>query len=131
MFVYLIHFDRPLSHARHYLGVCRSIHRRLDRHARGHGSRIMRALTAEAIGWRLARLWVISPDEAEDRQDITLAHEVERHLKSAHQHSRVCPICSPDKPTPKWMPKWLLDYPLDILEGLTHVRSTSKSDMEA
>jgi hypothetical protein len=38
--VYLLHFDRPYKHARHYLGWTANLQARLDSHRAGHGARI-------------------------------------------------------------------------------------------
>jgi hypothetical protein len=38
--VYLIHLDRPLAHARHYLGSTDDLERRLHEHEQGNGSKM-------------------------------------------------------------------------------------------
>lgn len=80
--VYLIHFDRPLHHARHYLGCTSgSLEERLERHATGRGARLMQVVQQAGIPWRLARTW------AGDRA-------LERRLKAfKNAPSRLCPIC--------------------------------------
>ncbi len=82
--LYLLHFDRPLAHARHYLGwsaTIRSLHRRVDHHAAGtSGARLIDAIKKAGIGFTLARIW---PDGT--RQD-------ERRMKQ-RGHARMCPIC--------------------------------------
>jgi hypothetical protein len=44
---YLLHFDRPLAHARHYVGIAQggNPHRRLAEHLAGHGSPPVRAVS--------------------------------------------------------------------------------------
>lgn len=77
--VYLIHFDRPYAHAKHYLGFTTDLPGRLDAHAKGQGARLMEVIRDAGITWRLARTW------QGDRHR-------ERQLKQ-RGHSRYCPIC--------------------------------------
>lgn len=55
MTVYLLHFDRSLARARHYLGFAEDLEARLERHRRGDGARLMEVIAAEGIGFTLAR----------------------------------------------------------------------------
>ena len=79
--VYLIHFDTPLHHARHYLGWCNEggLERRLARHRAGNGSKLMRAIKEHGITWKVVRTW------EGDRN-------LERKLHNIHG-SRLCPVC--------------------------------------
>lgn len=79
--VYLIHFDRPYKHARHYLGWALDIDARLAAHRGGSGARLMSVVKAEGIGWVLARTW-----HGVDRN-------FERRLKNRGGASRICPVC--------------------------------------
>jgi predicted GIY-YIG superfamily endonuclease len=79
--VYLLHFDRPYKHARHYLGWADDLDARLARHRRGHGARLVAVITAAGIGWQLARTW---PGDG---------RVLERLLKNQHNAPRLCPIC--------------------------------------
>lgn len=79
--LYLLHFERPLHHARHYLGFCSSyegLESRLDYHARGQGSPLLRAV---GRGWKVARLWKGTRDD-------------ERRLKNRKEAPSLCPVCS-------------------------------------
>jgi len=78
--VYLLHFDRPYRHARHYLGVTTDLNARLAQHAAGRGARLMEVITAAGIGFTLARTWHGS-------------RSLERQLKNRHNSVRLCPIC--------------------------------------
>ena len=78
--VYLIHFDRPYRHARHYTGWTRDLVARLSEHAAGHGARLMAVITEAGISWQLARTW-------------SAGRAFERRLKNRHGASRYCPIC--------------------------------------
>jgi len=85
--VYLLHFDRPYKHARHYLGWAENLNARLAVHGTKHGARLLAVLRAEGIGWQLARTW------PGDRNR-------ERQIKTQGGASRVCPLCgiTPRKP---------------------------------
>lgn len=78
---YLIHFDTPLAHARHYLGWTTNLPMRLEAHAKGNGSRIMEVINERGIGWQLARVW---PG----------GRALERQLKRQKNSPRLCPICN-------------------------------------
>lgn len=80
--VYLIHFDTPLCHARHYIGYAGNIESRLALHRAGGGARILAVCNERAIPWRLVRTW------AGTRQ-------TERALKRQKHAPRLCPVCNP------------------------------------
>ena len=80
---YLLHFDRPFAHARHYLGFVETLDKldaRLDLHRRGLGSVLVRHAVRAGITFELARIW---PDA--DRHQ-------ERRMKN-RGHACRCPIC--------------------------------------
>ncbi len=52
--VYLLHFQRPYRHARHYLGWASDLPARLAEHAAGRGARLLAVIQAAGIGWTLA-----------------------------------------------------------------------------
>ena len=80
--VYLIHFEIPFKHAYHYIGYSSNIERRLEKHKKGEGSRLIKAVTEAGINWQLARVW-----ENETR-------DFERKLhKQKNSRKRLCPIC--------------------------------------
>ena len=82
MAVYLLHFDRKLHHAGHYLGwTPAEVWRRLELHHNGQGARLVSVIRAAGIDFRLARTW---PEG--DRA-------LERKLKRRHNGRRLCPIC--------------------------------------
>jgi predicted GIY-YIG superfamily endonuclease len=78
--VYLIHFDRPYKHARHYIGWASDLDARLTEHAAGRGARLLAVVKAAGIGWTLARTW-------------TGSRVRERQLKNQGGASRRCPAC--------------------------------------
>jgi hypothetical protein len=82
--VYLLHFDRPFSHARHYLGwaAAGNLAARLAYHQAGTGANLLRHVAKAGISWSLARTW--PGDRTRERQ-----------LKSRGA-SRRCPMCHPE-----------------------------------
>jgi predicted GIY-YIG superfamily endonuclease len=85
--VYLLHFDQPYRHARHYIGWTLDLAARLAEHARGQGARLLAVVRDAGIGWRLARTW-----------PGTRARE--RQLKRQGGASRRCPCCGVRPRTP-------------------------------
>ena len=81
--VYLLHFDRPLAHARHYIGWSDDINARIECHRLGGcaSSSLMRAVKEAGIGFVVARVW---PDA--DRN-------FERRLKKQKNGCKLCPVC--------------------------------------
>ena len=47
--VYLIHFDEPFQHARHYLGYTKNLDTRLAAHRAGSGARLMKVISEQGI----------------------------------------------------------------------------------
>jgi anti-sigma regulatory factor (Ser/Thr protein kinase)/predicted GIY-YIG superfamily endonuclease len=84
--IYLLHFDRPYKHAKHYLGWARDLNARLSEHEHGTGARLLQVAKAAGIGWTVARTW--DGDRYRERQ-----------LKKQGGRSRMCPACK--HPTPK------------------------------
>jgi predicted GIY-YIG superfamily endonuclease len=84
--VYLIHFEEPFHHARHYIGFCEeNLDQRMECHRRGDGAKLMRAVSKAGIPWKVVRTW---PDG--DRN-------FERKLKNRHKSQDFCPICKEAK----------------------------------
>lgn len=79
--IYLIHFDEPYRHAKHYLGWTRDLEARLELHRNGRGARLMSIVSGAGIGWIVARTW-----ERQTRVE-------ERRLKNRGGSARHCPIC--------------------------------------
>lgn len=58
--VYLIHFDRPLGHARHYIGYAATpatLERRIAHHKAGTGARLLKVAADAGIDFHIARVW--------------------------------------------------------------------------
>ncbi len=92
--VYLLHFDRPYRHARHYCGWTSNLTARLAEHAVGRGARLLAVITDAGIGWTLARTW-----------PGTRARE--RQIKRQGGLSRCCPACGvTPRPEPEPEDPW-------------------------
>jgi hypothetical protein len=80
--VYLLHFDEPYRHARHYTGwTADDVLDRLTRHSQGHGARLMQVVRDAGIGFTLVRV-------REGTRDT------ERAIKQAGGAVRYCPACT-------------------------------------
>jgi len=78
--IYLLHFERPFGHAKHYLGWAAHLDARLAHHTAGTGANLLAHVAAAGIGWNLARTWAGTRDR-------------ERQLKNQGGASRLCPLC--------------------------------------
>ena len=87
MKVYLIHFDRPLHHAMHYIGKAKYLGKRMQHHQNGSGARILQVCNERGIGYKIVRYWQV-PDNK--------ASIFERRLKNQKKSSKLCPVCNPD-----------------------------------
>jgi hypothetical protein len=89
--VYLLHFDPPYRHAKHYIGYSASsgfLKARLAAHERGQGARLLEVVHEAGIGWQLARTWPGTPAR-------------ERQIKRQGGASRCCPMCGVTPRTPR------------------------------
>lgn len=82
---YLVHFNTPYKHARHYLGSTGCLDARLDRHRAGNGARLLEVVSQAGITWQLARLWRVSTWQE--------SRDLERELKRWHGSGQFCPVC--------------------------------------
>lgn len=85
---YLLHFERPLHHAQHYLGTTLRLGLRLTLHQIGRGARLPAAFREHQIGFELARTWRGYRDK-------------ERQLKARKNGRELCPICNPHALKPR------------------------------
>ncbi|MGH6655014.1 MAG: hypothetical protein ACRDVE_07380 [Actinocrinis sp.] len=92
--VYLLHFDTPFGHARHYTGWSADLPARLAEHEAGRGARLTEVVAQAGIRWTLTRTWP------------GVTRQVERRLKNQGGASRRCPACGahpkPAPPSPHW-----------------------------
>ena len=80
--VYMVHFDTPYKHARHYTGWTTDLNSRLEAHREGRGARLMEVIKDAGITWRLVRTWPGTRDR-------------ERAIKNRHEAPKLCPECTP------------------------------------
>lgn len=84
--IYMLHFEPKLKHAQHYVGITKRhrLERRLEEHARGSGSAIVRAAVNAGC-----RLFLVKTFAAEGFED-------ERAFKRKTNNRATCPICAGD-----------------------------------
>jgi predicted GIY-YIG superfamily endonuclease len=80
--IYLVHLDKPLHHAKHYLGWCESfgLENRLHEHRTGQGSKLLRAVNEAGIGYQVVKTWRGTRSK-------------ERQMKRWKCTPRLCPVC--------------------------------------
>jgi hypothetical protein len=84
--VYLLHFDPPYRHMKHYIGATeRRVVERLGEHRMGIGGRTTRLAVEAGCKLELARIWENVP------------WSFERELKGRGA-KELCPICNPRPP---------------------------------
>lgn len=92
---YLLHFDGPFGHARHYLGWSENdVLGRINYHLKGRGCRLVNAAVNAGTDIYLVRLW-----KGATRND-------ERRLKR-RASTRYCPVCSDPMMNDGFGPRWL------------------------
>jgi len=106
-YIYVYHFDEPLSHAQHYVGSTVSPLARAARHAEGHGARITQVLSELAKTWRIAAVYSLK-----ENCPLTL-REVELLAKARHNGGHFCPICTGG--TVDHPPTWTQQVPIPQL----------------
>lgn len=80
--VFVLHFDSPYQHARHYVGWTDLVlEDRLKQLAAGHATPLLAAVVKAGIGWRVSRTW----EKVTRKKELT--------LKRTGSASRFCPIC--------------------------------------
>lgn len=83
MCVYLIHFDQPYKHARHYIGYADQLEQRIKHHKHGTGARLLQIVNQAGITWQVTRTWQGA------------SRSFERKLKNNKHSARLCPVCNP------------------------------------
>ncbi len=80
---YLIHFDEPIgkSHAQHYLGFAKDLHKRIAQHRTDRGASLVRSANARGISWHVVRVWRNADADAE----VALKLMIPKNL---------CPYCN-------------------------------------
>lgn len=85
--VYVIHFCRAFSHARHYTGYALDVARRIQEHRHCPTAKLMIAIRGAAIDFVVSHVWY-----GEKRT-------FERSLKRRHNAAAYCPICQQERKT--------------------------------
>ncbi len=81
--IYLIHFEPPYKHARHYIGETENgVEQRLAEHRAGHGARLTQVAVGAGCQLLLVRTWQGGRTQ-------------ERRLKNQKNTPRLCPLCNP------------------------------------
>lgn len=80
---YLLHFDPPYKHAKHYLGYAEHLDARIAHHRAGSGANLTKYASKAGSNLILARTW------------NNASRALERKLKTSKHHSRLCPLCNP------------------------------------
>jgi len=84
--VYVIHFNQPYRHAKHYTGIAKNIKSRMREHASGNGARLLQVLKENNIGFKYSII--------KEFPDFSSAHTYEKYLKTKiKKPQRYCPIC--------------------------------------
>lgn len=75
MFVYLLHFDEPVSGRRHYMGSVNEnrLHERLREHQTSNGANLTKRAVQANVGFTLAGLWQVK-DRSEERKRKRRGH---------------------------------------------------------
>lgn len=91
MSVYVLHFEPPYRHARHYVGFTpRTAEARLEDHVHGRGSPLVKAAADAGSEIKIAQVW-----EGASRT-------FERHVKNRADVPRWCPCCNRhERPMPQ------------------------------
>src|SRR5262249_10859505 len=82
--VYLLHFNIPYKHARHYIGYTTNLDRRIADHLCGMGARLIEVITSAEVEWRCVRTW-------------RGGRKLERRLKNSKHAALLCPVCSGER----------------------------------
>lgn len=84
--LYVLHFDKPYKHARHYTGIALDVEKRIHEHETGQGARLMQVLKENNIGFKCS---VIG-----EFPGFSEAHAEEKRLKTkVKKPDAYCPIC--------------------------------------
>lgn len=78
--IYLLHFDSPFGHARHYTGWAKDLEARIAEHRAGRGSNLIKHVLAAGIDFVLATT-------------LTGDRNRERQLKNRGGAAKWCPVC--------------------------------------
>lgn len=117
--LYLLHFEKPLHHAQHYVGATSNLRRRLILHAHDKGAKIIKKINSLNIKWELARVW-----KTEHFDGIFWEESLMKKMKNG---SLYCPICY--KHNPRLFNK-MDEYPLSFLNFPIYSEELKKCSMK-
>ena len=84
--LYVIHFDKPYKHAKHYTGIAIDVVKSMKEHRGGYGAKLMRVLKENNIGFKYNIIG--------EYPTFSLAKAEEKRLKTkVKQPKNYCPIC--------------------------------------
>ena len=88
--LYVIHFDKPYKHAKHYTGIAIDVDKRIKEHKGGYGSKLMAVITKNNIGFKCNIIG--------EYPTYSIAKAEEKRLKTkVKQPKKYCPICIENK----------------------------------
>ena len=73
--VYVLHFDSPVGHARHYTGWARNLRGRIRHHRAGTGARLTQVARERGIGFRIA---YVLPNATREQRLATIFNRLHR-----------------------------------------------------
>lgn len=85
MIIYLVHFMTPYKRISHYIGSTEDLDKRIDRHQKGRGAKVLKLATQSGVEWLVVRVW-----QTEDRA-------LEKSLKRNRNHKDYCMICEMER----------------------------------
>ena len=80
---YILHFEQPYHHARHYVGSADNLPLRISQHESGNGARLIEVIKAAGINFVLSRTFEGT-------------RKLERRIKDRKETPKFCPICNPE-----------------------------------
>lgn len=83
--VYLLHFEKKYKHAQHYIGYTDDLDKRIKKHRKGDGARLVEVFAENGIDFVIARVW-----QDKDRN-------FERRLKNQKSARKLCPLCRKER----------------------------------
>ena len=78
--VYLLHLEKPMNRAGHYLGWAKDLETRIAQHGTPRGAKMTRAAAKRGIGFSVVRTW-------------NGTRSTERALKNLKDARSLCPHC--------------------------------------
>lgn len=88
--LYVLHFDKPYKHAKHYTGIAKNVLKRIALHKNGTGARLTQVLKENEISFRYNII--------KEFPNFSEAHAYEKYLKTKiKKPQNYCPICKEEK----------------------------------